>query len=63
MPLGTSNTTRHSLATGITFKTSGEDDPYLNEVQQVVQYSAATKTYTDLGALVTQVRGQDRRPS
>jgi branched-chain amino acid transport system substrate-binding protein len=53
-----------SLArSGIIFKTSGEDDPYLNEVQQVVQYSAATKTYTDLGALVTKFEGKTEKPS
>jgi branched-chain amino acid transport system substrate-binding protein len=47
---------------GITFKTSGEDDPYINEVQQVVQYSASTKTYTDLGPLITKFEGKTEKP-
>jgi ABC-type branched-subunit amino acid transport system substrate-binding protein len=47
---------------GITFKTSGLEDPYLNEVQQVVQYSAATKTYTDQGPLVTKFEGKTEKP-
>jgi branched-chain amino acid transport system substrate-binding protein len=48
---------------GIDFKTSGEEDPYLNEVQQVVQYSATTKTYTELGGLVTKFEGKTEKPS
>jgi hypothetical protein len=48
---------------GITFKTSGETDPYLNEVQQVVQYNAATKTYTDQGGLITDFEGKTEVPS
>ena len=48
---------------GITFKASGETDPYLNEVQQVVQYNATTKTYTDLGSLITKFEGKTEKPS
>jgi branched-chain amino acid transport system substrate-binding protein len=48
---------------GIDFKTSGETDPYLNEVEQVVQYSASTKTYTDQGPLVTKFEGKTEVPS
>jgi ABC-type branched-subunit amino acid transport system substrate-binding protein len=47
---------------GITFKSSGLEDPYLNEVQQVVQYSASTKTYTDQGPLVTKFEGKTEKP-
>jgi ABC-type branched-subunit amino acid transport system substrate-binding protein len=48
---------------GITFKTSGTTDPYLNEVCQVVQYSATSKTYTDIGSLVTQFEGKTEVPA
>jgi ABC-type branched-subunit amino acid transport system substrate-binding protein len=47
---------------GITFKTSGTTDPYINEVCQVVQYNASTKTYTDIGSLVTQFEGKTEVP-
>ena len=48
---------------GITLKTNGETDPYLNEVQQMVQYDAGTKTYTDLGSLITNFEGKTEKPS
>ena len=48
---------------GITLKTSGEEDPYVNEVQQIVQWNFATKTYTDLGPLVTAFEGKTEKPS
>ena len=47
---------------GITYKTSGTTDPYLNEVQQVVQYSASTKTYTEQGDLITDFEGKTEVP-
>jgi len=48
---------------GITFTTTGETDPYLNEVQQVVQYNASTKTYTEQGGLITDFEGKTEVPS
>jgi branched-chain amino acid transport system substrate-binding protein len=48
---------------GITFKTSGTDDPYLSEVVQVVQYSASTKTYTDVGPIIDKFEGKTEKPS
>jgi len=48
---------------GITFKTNGTTDPYVNEVSQIVQYDAATKTYTDQGPLVTKFEGKTEVPS
>jgi len=42
---------------------NGEQDPYLNEQQQVVQYNASTKTYTDLGSLNTSFEGKTEVPS
>ena len=49
------------VASGITFKTSGEADPYINEVQQVVQYSAADEDVHRPRRAHHQVRGQDRK--
>ena len=51
------------LREGITFKTSGTEDPYLNEVQQIVQYNATTKTYTEQGGLITKFEGKTEKPS
>jgi branched-chain amino acid transport system substrate-binding protein len=48
---------------GITFKSTGELDPYVNEVQQVVQYNAATKTYADIGGLITKFEGKTAVPN
>ena len=39
---------------------NGAEDPYGLESLQVVQYDADTKTYTDIGELVTTLRGPDR---
>jgi len=47
---------------GLQFKTNGTDDPYLNEECQVVQYDATSKTYTDLGSIVTQFEGKTEVP-
>ena len=47
---------------GITLKMNGEQDPYLNEVAQVVQYDSKTKTYTDLGSLITDFEGKTEKP-
>lgn len=48
---------------GVVLKSSGDSDPYLNEIEQVVQYSAKTKTYTDIGPLVTEFEGKTEKPS
>ena len=48
---------------GVIGKTSGESDPYVNEVEQMVQYNASTKTYTDVGSLITKYEGKTVRPS
>lgn len=48
---------------GLTLKTNGETDPYVNEVEQLVQYKAATKTYDDLGSLITKFEGKTEKPS
>jgi ABC-type branched-subunit amino acid transport system substrate-binding protein len=48
---------------GVTLTMSGEDDPYLLESLQVVQYSADSKTYTDIGDLNTEFEGQTELPS
>src|SRR5262249_40874357 len=47
---------------GVTLKASGTDDPYLLESLQVVQYDADTKTYTDVGPLITSFEGQTKQP-
>ena len=38
---------------GIPFKTDGEEDGYLVESAQIVQYDAATKFLNDVGELIT----------
>jgi ABC-type branched-subunit amino acid transport system substrate-binding protein len=48
---------------GLILKAHGEDDPYLNEVEQVVQYQASSKTYKDIGGLVTKYEGKTEKPS
>jgi ABC-type branched-subunit amino acid transport system substrate-binding protein len=48
---------------GVTFTMAGEDDPYLVESLQVVQFDAATKTYTDIGDLITKFEGATEAPS
>lgn len=48
---------RPSLARdGVVLASSGVDDPYLAETLQVVQYHAATATFTDIGELTTPAR-------
>jgi ABC-type branched-subunit amino acid transport system substrate-binding protein len=39
---------------GITYKTSGEEDGFLLESAQIAQYDADTKTFTDVGELITE---------
>ena len=41
---------------------NGADDPYGLESLQVVQYNADTKTYTDIGDLITTFEGQTELP-
>ncbi|MDO8362806.1 MAG: ABC transporter substrate-binding protein [Actinomycetota bacterium] len=44
-----------SLArTGVTYKSSGEEDGYMAQSLQVLQYDADTKTFTSIGDLVTE---------
>ena len=43
-----------SLAGGIVDRSRGEDDPYLAESLQVVQFDADTATFADIGTLVTE---------
>ena len=59
------NLTFHPSLTreGITLKTSGETDPYLNEVQQVVEYHFPEKTFTEVGPLITKFEGKTEKPS
>lgn len=47
---------------GATFQMNGEKDAFGNEKAQVVQYSAATKTYTDIGPLNTNYEGKTQVP-
>ena len=47
---------------GITLKTSGEDDPYLNEVEQVVKFNFPAKTFTEVGQLITKFEGKTEKP-
>jgi hypothetical protein len=39
---------------GISYKTSGEEDSFLLESAQIAQYDADTKTFTDVGELITE---------
>ena len=39
---------------GIVNKSMGEEDPYLAESLQVLQYDADTATFTDIGTLITE---------
>jgi branched-chain amino acid transport system substrate-binding protein len=48
---------------GVQFIMNGEQDPYLNEQQQIVQYNASNKTYTDIGPLNTSFEGKTEKPS
>ena len=43
---------------GVSLKTDGEKDGFPLESFQVIQWNASTKTYTDLGPLVTQYEGK-----
>ena len=43
-----------SLAGGVVDRSQGEDDPYLAESLQVVQFDADTATFADIGTLVTE---------
>ena len=36
------------------YKTNGEDDPYLAETLQVMQYDATAKIFNDVGELITE---------
>jgi branched-chain amino acid transport system substrate-binding protein len=47
---------------GVSFTMNGAEDPYGLESLQVVQYDADTKTYTDIGDLVTTFEGQTELP-
>ena len=38
---------------GITYRTNGEEDGYLLETAQIVQYDSATKFLNDVGELIT----------
>ena len=42
---------------------NGETDAYMNEQEQVVQYNASSKTYTDIGPLNTSYEGKTEKPS
>ncbi len=39
---------------GIVDKSMGEEDPFLSESLQVLQYNATTATFTDVGSLITE---------
>lgn len=39
---------------GVVFKSMGEEDPFLAESLQVLQYTAATATFTNIGKLITE---------
>ena len=47
---------------GVQFMMNGEQDPYLNEQQQIVQYNASSKTYTDIGPLNKSFEGKTEVP-
>jgi ABC-type branched-subunit amino acid transport system substrate-binding protein len=47
---------------GINFTLNGTEDAYGLESMQVVQYDADTKTYTDIGDLITTFEGQTEFP-
>lgn len=47
---------------GVKYTMNGADDPYGLESMQVVQYDADSKTYTDIGELVTDFEGQTELP-
>jgi ABC-type branched-subunit amino acid transport system substrate-binding protein len=47
---------------GVNFKLDGAKDAFGLESMQVVQYSAATKSYTDVGELVTKFEGKTELP-
>jgi branched-chain amino acid transport system substrate-binding protein len=48
---------------GIAFTLNGADDAYGLESMQVVQYDADSKTYTDIGELVTEFEGATELPA
>jgi ABC-type branched-subunit amino acid transport system substrate-binding protein len=48
---------------GVQFIMKGEQDPYLNEQQQIIQYIAASKTYKDIGPLNTSFEGKTEVPT
>ncbi len=47
---------------GINFKLDGAKDAYGLESMQIVQYNAGTKTYADVGPLVTSFEGKTKLP-
>jgi ABC-type branched-subunit amino acid transport system substrate-binding protein len=48
---------------GVVLTLNGEDDPFLVESLQLVQFDAASKTYTDIGSLNSDFEGQTVKPS
>jgi branched-chain amino acid transport system substrate-binding protein len=48
---------------GVVLTMSGEDDPFLVESVQIVQFDAASKTYTDIGELNSEFEGKTEKPS
>ena len=48
---------------GVTLKTTGETDPYVNEVEQVVAYHFPAKTFTEVGPLITKFEGKTEIPA
>jgi ABC-type branched-subunit amino acid transport system substrate-binding protein len=48
---------------GVQFMMNGEKDPYLNEQQQIVQFNASSKTYTDVGPLNKSFEGKTEVPT
>ena len=39
---------------GITYRMNGEEDAFLVESTQIVQYDAAAKIFNDIGELITE---------
>ena len=45
---------------GITYKLNGTEDPFAVESLQVIQYQFATKTYKDIGPVITEFEGKTK---
>jgi ABC-type branched-subunit amino acid transport system substrate-binding protein len=43
---------------GVDFKMNGTEDPFPTESLQVIQFQAATKTYKEIGSLITEFEGK-----